>query len=344
MSETQNIKSWYEEMLDFGQMLRDHGYLMEAKETFNDVLEEVGQVLDFESVKVLNLQLGLTLLCLDDITGAHENYQMIQPYKEDTNLQSKDEITEERCRLLLTVRNTDRKVPTTELINILIPEENALDVARIIKLNGQTCMTMSKDYLKAHMSFETVLMIFEHIPENAETYSEEVRIHFGHCKLKLDQVNEALDIFLDILLKAIHFDAMTDRMKGVLLSVMYCEHKLGLTNMFNEHVNLVIKLINVEANRDQDIVLKYDNANKSSKVDIIQYKIGQVLRCAYSLEHAKHFETHLNNAIKTESDIEVMKEIVKLPKNLKICYKNFHNAWNISKLLQVSCDDLNRQQ
>jgi tetratricopeptide (TPR) repeat protein len=194
---------------------------------------------------------------------------------------------------------------------------------------------------EAEAIFSLVYIIMKHYLfffQKVCSITEEIEIHMGHCKMKLGKFDEALVIFQG-LFKNNSNQRLTDRMKGILLSLIFCEFKLGNLEKFTEHFRSVIKLVNFKSDGDQSLSVTCDG-NKTTKIDVIQHKIVNFLKCSYSPEQAQLFITQLNNVTKS-CDKKVIR---KLPGNFSNRFKSFHNAWSINEFLSRTCDNLNRKQ
>jgi tetratricopeptide (TPR) repeat protein len=326
---------WCLTVIKVGVLLRDLGYVNEALQIFLEVFNV--QNLEDGDYLSLILQLGLTYLCLNDQKTAEQYYQFPVAQSADESTQVNIDESKTVLRKCLELINQTTQM---EFEFELQSSHYCKSSVRIIIENGRSCMNQ-KQYTKALYDFETSLMIYENMSENVECYKEEVRIHIGHAKMRLGKFDEALLIFKQILEPNREPDILNNhRLKGVLLSLMFCEHNIGNAEGFSYQFCHVMKSLTLKMDLESDNQVTRVTCDGSvpNKSDIILYKIGQLLNNGYSPEQVELFETHLNNMMKEKSDKKVIK---KLPGNFANRYKSFHNVWRINQLMSNSCNDLN---
>jgi tetratricopeptide (TPR) repeat protein len=298
--------NWLDAVTILGKSFNFDGYDHEALDIFTEAFKTPH--LMREEKATLNLQIGLTYLYLNDIDKAEECYQLsLKPKTSPSTEESRhDRMLLSSCKtILMELKGTKKLLLNSDLQGFLViqaTQEFCKPSANLFIENAKSCMKQH-EYEKALLTFETALMIYENMSKNVDSYKEMVRIHIANCKIKLGKLDEALEIFNQIVETPNGEKLVDNRMKGVRLSQMFCQYKLGLTNKFKNKFSQVMKDISTNPDPEsEDYQSAKCDGTIANKSDVILYKIGNFLCNAYSLEQGKLFEMHLDTVIKTQSE------------------------------------------
>jgi tetratricopeptide (TPR) repeat protein len=166
------------------------------------------------------------------------------------------------------------------------------------------CHLRSRDYQIAFGNFSRALELLPEV-DSSIINVEELKLHQGQSKIKLEDYNEALDIF-----KSIPTSGLTDRQTPWthLISAAFCQHKLGLK------CTILTKLFqNLVENGGQESVLS---------------NVWKCTKKAYNREESDFFQEQI-----------LQKEYQRLlPKKIQKIYPQYHNSLSISRDLKYLVD------
>jgi tetratricopeptide (TPR) repeat protein len=172
----------------------------------------------------------------------------------------------------------------------------------------------SGDYKSAYEAFTKTLELAEQVNDDSPKTRQELKLHQGQCKIRLEEYQEAIDIFKTILVLQPnsphgHNDSLTHH-----ISTAYCQFKLGNVTDAKCIISKHIISCFVE--------------ESGGKSEMILESVRKCEQKAYNREESKFLQEMLLH----ESIQQCM------PKDVRNVYSQFNNSLNITRMIKYQVD------
>jgi tetratricopeptide (TPR) repeat protein len=169
----------------------------------------------------------------------------------------------------------------------------------------------SGDYKSAYEAFTKALELVEQVNKDSLKTPQELKLQQGQCKIRLEEYQEAIDIFKTILvIQPNSWLSLTHH-----ISTAYCQFKLGNVN----DAKCIIS---------KHIISCFVTCARGRKSEMIFKSVWKCVQRAYNREESEFLQEML------------LQESIQrcMPKDVRKVYSQFNNSLNITKMIKDQVD------